>query len=361
MKKDSKPTTQTQTQTQTPNADTTTRPTFEQAKRDFETAFRAGEYTTQIQTLAVAVAVSVLRKCIDPQRKTAGTLDTVSNSGVSGALLDLRRGIFHDLHDLDRVDKAQGLTLNKMDKDGYIVPADLDPADADLFAVVASGTLSDGLDLVQTAVVALLEQATDHAGGDGWLDSPYTVRRPSRRVLIRSTDPVTYRDEDTTPIQEVYRAVRRAIASSRAVQTDPRNGYTYLQVETEDGQDTVYLRTGKYADLGGYVRDGHDGHDGHALPGAPAGFAGGFNPYTADPQTVTDYNDIMDKLNLSRRQREILEYRMQGYGTRAIATRLGVTHQCVEITIARLRDKCAGLGFAPAGYTAQTQTDSPAQ
>lgn len=355
MKKQGKRTTQTQTQTQTTS---NTRPTFEQAKRDFEQAFTAGDYAAQVQTLAQAVTVSVLRKCIDPQRKTAGTLENVSNAGMSGALLDLRRGIFHDVHALEKVEKAgETVVLTQYTADGDISDTILDPDEKALFEAVLGDTISDGMDLVQTAIVALLEQAADHASGGGWLDTPYTVRRPSRHVLIKSDDPVTYRDEETTPIQEVYRAVRRAIANSRAVQTDPRNGYTYLEVETADGLDTVYLRTGKYADLGGYTRTGHPDD---SLPGAPAGYDRGYNPYTADPVTVDDYNAILERLDLTRRQREIIEYRMQGLGLRAIGTRLGVHFTTVEKTLVRLRDKCAELGFIPAGY-ADTQTDSPAE
>ncbi len=230
---------------------------FDTLKRTFETAYRLCDhndpgFTGVLQQFAQAVAVSVLRKCIDPQRKTAGKLETVSNSGLSGALLDLRRGIFHDVHALDKVAQAGEVTvLTQYSPDGDITDAILDPDARAMFDAVLGDTLSDGYDLVQTAAVALLEQAADHAQGDGWLDKPYTVRRPSRKVLIKTTDPVTYKEEETTPIQEVYRAVRRAIASSRAVQTDPRNGYTYLETETPDGLDTIYIRTGKYADLGG--------------------------------------------------------------------------------------------------------------
>lgn len=339
-----KPQTQTQTQTQTAS----TRPTFETAKRDFETAYAAGDYAAQIQTLAQAVAVSVLRKCIDPQRKTAGTLDTVSKSGMSGALLDLRRGIFHDVHALDKVAQAgAAVVLTQYTPDGYISDAILDPDEKAMFDTVVGDTISDGMDLVHTAIMALLEQAADHAGAAGWLDTPYTVRRPSRKVLIK-TDTATYKEETTTPVQEVYRAVRRAIADSRAVQTDPHNGYTYLEVETADGMDTVYLRTGKYADLGGYTRDDHAAD---SLPGAPAGYAGGYDPYTADRQTVDDYYAILARLDLTPRQREILEYRMQGYGYQAIASRLGIRESNVRTVLSRLQVKCAGVGFAPAGYT----------
>ena len=212
-------------------------------------------------------------------------------------------------------------------------------------AALVGETLSDGIDLVQTAAVALLEQAADHANGPGWLDKPYTVRRLSRKVYIKETDSAAYRDDTTTPAQEVYRAVRRAVQESRAVQTDPRNGYTYIEDLTVDGLDVIYYRLQKYADLGGYA---HNGQDGDRLPGSPAGFGQGGGHYTADRQTVTDYNAIMAKLNLTDRQAEVLRLRMQGKGYKAIATYLGVTQRAIAKTVEQVQKKAVAIGLTPA-------------
>ena len=206
-------------------------------------------------------------------------------------------------------------------------------------------TLSDGIDLVQTAALALLEQAADHADGPGWLDRPYTVRRLSRRVYIKETDGAAYREDETTPAQEVYRAVRRAVQESRAVQTDPRNGYTYIEDMTADGLDVIYYRLHKYADLGGYA---HNGHDVDRLPGGPAGFGQGGEHYTADRQTVADYNDIIDRLDLTPRQREVLELRMSGRGYKAIASYLGVTQRAIAKTVEQVQKKALAIGLTPA-------------
>ena len=191
----------------------------------------------------------------------------------------------------------------------------------------------------------MLEQAADHANGPGWLDKPYTVRRLSRKVYIKETDSAAYRDDTTTPAQEVYRAVRRAVQESRAVQTDPRNGYTYIEDLTADGLDVIYYRLQKYADLGGYA---HNGQDGDRLPGSPAGFGQGGGYYTADRQTVTDYNAIMAKLNLTDRQAEVLRLRMQGKGYKAIATYLGVTQRAIAKTVEQVQKKAVAIGLTPA-------------
>lgn len=158
-----------------------------------------------------------------------------------------------------------------------------------------------------------------------WLDTPYTTRRLSRRVYIRTEDSRAYRDETTTPIQEVYRAVRQAVQDSRATQTDPRNGYTYIE-DSENGLETIYYRLHKYADLGGYNCDGN---------------------YTADRQTVEDYETTVARLDLTDRQAQVLRLRMQGKGYKAIATYLGVTQRAIAKTVEQVQKKALALGLTP--------------
>lgn len=320
---------------------------FEQVKRDFETALEnGGDYSPALLDLSTAIAFSVVRKCIDPQRKTAADRETVSDNGLNPAMVELRRGIAFDRRTLDNTqtaaNKATKITYTA-DGDAVTETADRDAENA-LNALIGE-TLSDGIDLVQTAACALLEQAADHADGPGWLDRPYTVRRLSRRVYIKETDGAAYREDETTPAQEVYRAVRRAVQESRAVQTDPRNGYTYIEDMTADGLDVIYYRLHKYADLGGYA---HNGHDGDRLPGSPAGFGQGGGHYTADRQTVDDYNAILEKLNLTDRQAQVLRLRMSGRGYKAIATYLGVTQRAVAKTVEQVQKKALAIGLTPA-------------
>lgn len=301
---------------------------FEQVKRDFETAHASGgDYSSELLTLSQAIARSVVRKCLDPQRKTAGEQYKVSDNGINPAIDDLRRGIAADVHLLDltaaNADKATKTTFDE-NGDFVTVTADKD-AETALNALMGD-TLSDGMDLVQTACAALLEQAAEHADGPGWLDRPYTMRKLSRRVYIRLEDSAAYKDEQTAPIQEVYRAVRRAIQDSRAIQVDPRNGYTYIEDVTIDGLDTIYYRLQKYADLGGYNCDGN---------------------YTADMRTAADYDTILAHLDLTVRQAEVLRLRMQGRGFKAIATYLGVDVSNIKRTAKQIQKKAREIGLTP--------------
>lgn len=304
------------------------RKTFDETKRSFEAAYATGDYGDECMKLAQAVALSVLAKCIDPQRKSATERAEVSQTGYSPALLGLRRGLMRDVRALANMAYcAEHSEHIERNDDGDMVVVIDDPAARDALAKLMSECLSDGIDLVQEAALALIEQAAEHAdAGEGWLDAPYTARRLSRRVLIKADDSAAHVDEVTYPIREVYRAVRRAVASSRAVKVDPRNGYTYIEDMQEDGLDTVYLRMGKYADLGG--------EDCNGL-------------YTAGRDTYDRYNDVLGALNLTKRQGEIVALRMRGYGYQAIASRLGINEGSVCLTLRRLRAKCEEVGFTP--------------
>lgn len=314
------------------------RATFDDVKRAYEAALESGADSGRaLQTLATAVAYSVLKKCIDPQRKTAQTADKVSDSGNNPALVDLKRGIAQDLSLLDKTRySAEHATHTAYDADGDAVT---EIADKDAYKALTdfiSDTLTDGIDLVQTAALAILEQAATHATGEKWLDAPYTTRRLSRRVYIQRADSAAYTDVETTPIQEVYRAVRRAVQDSRAVQTDPRNGYTYVEDYTPDGLDTIFYRLGKYTDLGGEDCNGN---------------------YTTGVQTVADYDTIIARLDLTRRQKQILTLRMQGKGYKAIATYLGIASGAVQTTMMRLREKCEKIGFTPSMWAEMNEQD----
>lgn len=317
---------------------TTIRSTFDDVKRAYETALASGQDCgKELQSLATAVAYSVINKCIDPQRKTA---QKESNSGVSPTMLALRRGIAHDLALLENTAySAERATHTAYNADGDYITEILDKEARNALVKLMGETLSDGIDLVQTACLAILEQAMEHANGEKWLDTPYTVRRLSKRVYIRLEDSVAYREEETTPMQEVYRAVRKAVQDNRAVRADPKNGYTYVEDMTPDGLETIYYRLGKYADLGGYESTSHIGN--------PEGGNGYGETYTANMQTLIDFESIMGMLCLTERQATIIKLRMQGKGWKAIGTYLGVDPKNVHRCMRQVETKCEKIGFTP--------------
>lgn len=304
---------------------------FDTLKRNYETALASGKDSGgELMELATAVAYSVINKCIDPQRKAAANRETVCDKGYNPAMVQLKQGIAADIDLLEKMRYAsENATKTEYNANGeqVITIADKDAYNA--LSTLTSESFTDGLDLVNTAALAILEQAAEHASSEKWLDTPYNVRRLAKKVYIKTTDSAAYRDEQTTPMQETYRAVRRQIMNSRAVQTDPRNGYTYIEDYTQDGLDEIYIRMGKYVDIGGYDSNGN---------------------YTAGIESARTYESILEKLNLTARQATIIHLRMQGYGYKAIATYLGVTHSAIHSQLKRIAERAAAIGFMPNGY-----------
>lgn len=304
---------------------------FEAAKRAFEAAYRSGnDYTAELENLATAIAKSVLNKVIDPQRKAAAEKSTVSNSGINRALDDIKRGIYFDGKNLANIRHwTNADSVTRYDRDGdMVITADSDASAA--MDALMDYTITDGYDLVQTAICALLEMANAHCNAaENWLDAPFTVKRLSKRVYIRENDSRAYRTEETTPIQEIYRAVRRAIADSRAVTTDPHSGYTYISIDAYEPEtlEQIFIRSGKYADVGGV--------DCHGM-------------YTGDAASLTAYNDVdtlLAKLNLTAREVQIIKLRLRGYGGRAIANSLGISKGSHDRSLESIRRKARENGF----------------
>lgn len=282
---------------------------------------------TALTNLATAVAYSVLKKCIDTsQNKT---------------LVAVRQSIARDLATLDRIAYAtENATAIEYNADGERVEKIKDKDLYNALNTLCGQSFGDGLDLVNDAVVAILDETAKQRDRDPDkatdLERPYTVRRLKRKVWIKTAESVNgWETVTTTPIQEIYKAVRRAIDQSRAIQTDPRNGYTYIadiSIDPETDTDTViYRRFGKYADIGGYATD----------------YNGKETFYTADTETVNNLDTLVASLNLTTREAKILQLRLSGYGYKAIATYMGITVDNAKRCGQRLRQKATAKGLTP--------------
>lgn len=286
--------------------------TFTDLLRNFETAYATGTFETELDTLAHVVVTSVLNKCIDPQKKNATKRENVTDSGMSQTLIDMKRNAYFDGIHLKNSRYAHDNFMDDIiTRDGDIkrVVSDSDMKySADY---LASETLSDGYELVQEAKLAILEMAREHAN----LEEIFTVRRLDKRVVIRREDSHRYKNVDVTPIQEIYRSVRRAVSDSSSVKYDVNQKRTYVAIDIEsetdvDMIDTVYYRSGKYSHLHG-----------------------------DSEESSLDILDVIEALNLTARQKYILDLRLQGNGNKAIASLLGVSPQAVAKTVKQIQAK----------------------
>lgn len=282
------------------------------------------EYTTALTDLATAVAYSVLKKCI--------------NTGYNETLVEVRHELTRDRQALTNIAHCSEHSRLTYNEDGDITQETIDSDCKKALGDLARQTLGDGLDLVNDAILAIMQETArqTESGETVDLERPYTVRRLKKKVYIKNSDTVNgWETVETTPIREIYKAVRRSINTSRAMATDPRNGYSYIESMTTDPEtgetETVYRRLTKYADLGGYACD----------------FNGACTLYSVDVETVRDTDALIESMNLTKKQAQVLALRQSGYGYKAIATYLGVTQRAVAKTVEAIQKKAIAIGLKP--------------
>lgn len=286
----------------------------------------SAKFTEVTTDLATAVAYSVIRKCLDPQAKSGKT----SNSGCNPQLEEVKRSIYRDTNTLKNIDyscKEAFTTVYNEDGDRQTKTKDSDYRYA--YNKLTQQTLGDGLDLVHTAIASLLDECTkvDTTTGN-FLETVYTVRKLKKKVWIKVSDSVNgWETVETSPIREVYKAVRREVANNRSLNIDPSNGYLYLEDLAKDEESneeaTVYRRLNKYTDLAGNVTD----------------FNGAVKFETVDSGSVADYDKMTEALELTARQAQVLQLRMSGYGCVAIGTYLGVKEESVRSVLQTIQKK----------------------
>lgn len=311
---------------------TATTTTFETLLVNFCNEYRkdsnSAQFTEVATDLATAVAFSVLRKCLDPQAKSGKP----SNSGCNPQLDEVKRSIYRDTNTLKNIDyscKKAFVTVYSEDGDRQTKTADSDYRYA--YNKLTRQTLGDGLDLVNTAIVSLLDECTKvDTTAENFLETVYTVRRLKKKVWIKVEDSVNgWETVETSPIREVYKAVRREVANNRSLNIDPSNGYMYLEDlardEESNEETTVYRRLNKFSDLAGNVTD----------------FNGAVKFETVDSASVTDYDTMVERLELTTRQAQILQLRMSGYGYIAIGTYLGVNEKSVRDVLKTVQKKAS--------------------
>lgn len=250
--------------------------------------------TEAIQTLAKVIALSTLKTCLDPRKRSAHT-------------------------DSDKVDSVGGNKyLTKVKNDGYR----LDTSKND-----ASDTIPELADLVSVATVAILENLNKY----GNLTATVKYQKPQRQIIY-GNGAVKMVEAEAVPIQLVYRAVRKYISGMKNGGSLGADGYSYIAItdtdtDTDTGIDTViYRRLGKYADIGGYTSEGL---------------------YTVSEEDVAKVDSILARLDLTREQKRILSLRQGGCSFGAIADTLGITQEAVKKAIKRIRCKAVKIGFEP--------------
>lgn len=219
------------------------------------------EYTSILYAVAIQSVYSVLKKCIQ-----VGISDSAA---AQNKLYSMRRDVTAAaavINAMQRVDDSRAEYVFSVDRQGR---AHVDRVQTAAAAAAAEKALEniggDGMDLVQTAAAALLDEiqkATDSGRitDAAWIEKPYTEYVPARRVsamygkghdseiLARARN--KQKEVEIVPIKSVYRAVRAAIQHAAAIR---ECGYTYIEdLATDDttAENALYIRCPKLFDMG---------------------------------------------------------------------------------------------------------------
>lgn len=292
------------------------------------------------------VTYSVIRKCLDPQGKHGNAVYTTYDKAtkVDPYLQGVRRDIARVAHDLQAIDTAsRAMYKAEYTADGDRITTIADKSAYDLFWDKLTDTLADGLDLVHTAIVAILTEADKARKARRSLDmeTVYTDRVLRRKTYAALADKAAaWSDKETTSIQSVYRAVRQEVAANKSARVQ-LNGYSYIQrIASDPDSDmtaVVYDRMPRYFDAVTPTAD---------INGRPTA------TLTTDGESdgkdmATVFCDFVNKAQLTPAEADYLRCRLQGLSLTQIAIKLGTTPDACRGRRNRLAKKAIELGLTP--------------
>ena len=282
-----------------------------------------------VQKLSEACVLSVLRK-----------LYSVSGQEV---MAELRYGILHDIDSfgkIHRINKCCSYSIDIPDncREDKMTCEYIDETLIDLLRV----PISDGYDLVNDAVVGILEETEkvrrrDGKLNEGFLEKSYTEHRLKNKVHIKNENSANgYETVETTPLKEVYKMIRRSACNLPAVQYS-ENKYVYMDDVTVDGEikEAYFRPVSEYKSIACGEID---------IAEMPNRYDTQVRQKMIILEKADDIDDIVKSLDLSERQFLVLKYRLDGYGYKAIATATGIDKNNVLRVCKQIRKKAIDYG-----------------
>lgn len=318
---------------------------------DYDNCMRCQLYVDALDELAQVLAYSVLKtkrmRVNKPHMVESGD-GTLTETGTHYYTLidDVTNGLKQSIRMLARehnVNETVGYLVQR-DKLGYIesyVPKSYSEdgtidenseTQADAVKASMNECIDDGYEVLQEARLAIIAETKHSIETFGTIDlkKEYTVKEINHRAYARKEDFCkAIKERDTTGVKNMYLSVSRSITDGRATnaQSKPEVLVPFGLTDTETGDDIgeVFLRR----KLNTATR----------AEGAAE---------TLIPDNETDTEtvfDIMDRANLSKQQRKIIEMRLQGYGRKAIATAMHVKLGSVNVQLKRIGEKLYNIGI----------------
>ena len=332
--------------TEAQKTDTPTASNFETAKRNLEAAFRNGDtYGKELQTVAVILARSVIRRLIDPTKTAArnavvnGTAKAdengnllASNSGCNPVMFALYNALYSDNVIVNGTEYSNRNAYRaSFNADGDAQRETVNTDAKDVENELSDRAFSDAYDIVHEIAVTILEYLRNGNANEINLDAPFTHEVIAKRVY-RQHEKIVTKEEETTIIKESVRAGRRLIDDARAVSIDAAAAMCYDEEETEvDGETVQIYRRLNKTQVEMFVYESDFG-------------------YGADADTVDTVETMLEKIGVRHSEKRILSMLMRGISVTDIAKSMGISETAVRKHRTNLQKRAIECGYIPQGY-----------
>lgn len=291
--------------------------TFTELMQAVQTAQTEKEKGQVVTRLAQAIAVNVLKKLVN-----AGGCKDVKYNDITTYNTYLHRLYGQLQHDIALENNAT--YVQSVETVGYTKTGKLkditNRSDREAIKAVAKDSYTESADLISVAKVAILEHLK---AGHTDFEKPYKIRRVKKDIHI-NLDSLSLDSEkvfewrETTPIQEIYKTVRRYIYSQNK---DYKDTYNYIPIDVTDSE------TGETATV--YAR------------------------YIIAVDSVDSYIELKDSFELlcerckaTATQKDIAYYKLRGYSLRQIAEKRKCSHNAVIDSLNKLAKRAQKAGYS---------------
>ena len=211
------------------------------------------------------------------------------------------------------------IAINKAEEKG-----DTETARALRRDIMTDGTEGGaGMQLVYAGYIALLQAEASAPIPEGigfteWITYKYTVRTYGRRIITEGAK-AEPKDTETTARKQAFSAIWRALRETAGTRYS-LDRYCYIEdlgTDTEGTEEALYKRLPAY----------HTAIDGMRV----------------DEGILFDTETLLDSLKMTKAQKIVVRYRLQGYGKKAIASAQGVTPHAIAKRLQGIQQKALAI------------------
>ena len=313
-------------------------------------------YGTATTTIAKAITYNLIKKLIEVAQKTPKDGTSYSNISYDKTMENIRIGLIMDFVRLDKVNYSDyNGTFAVLDKNGNIKCKVSDSALNKAIDDNIKDSLSDGMDILDEVVTALLEEVRKAENFSvGYFFSTVTDRKlKSGKVYAKNgKKEIEWISYEITPIQRVYRKARAYIQSNKALKTII-NGFSYIEgvsLDEDSGKaEQIFYRLNKYSTLCEKIVD----------------FNGKEYAVITSAELVDEWDkvlaDFISKTNIDQKYIDLIEMRKDKNTLVDIGYKMGVTSKTVERMLTQLKKIAVDNGYGNESMLTKVSNDEKAK